>query len=192
MKDDDVTYIVLVLLFLSAIFFCIGISYADDSNFKYIQPVDNVVNKLLKWDDTKTAKKYSDYGLYTAYAYPYLYALSRRDHLIKRATTIGSIQLINMVFTDWSKRVFGRSRPNKYDYRSHWSGHTSTAMANAGLVCMQDNTDKKINCKIAIGLGATVGYLRLAANYHWFSDVLVGGTVGFVNGKFIPTLIMEF
>ena len=48
----------------------------------------------------------------------------------------------------------------------------------------------KKNPNLVIASG--VGYLRIAADKHWFSDVLVGAGVGYVSGRYIPTLVYQF
>lgn len=166
------------------------IIFAADNHFKYIKPIDSGINYLLKWENTERATKYSDYTLWATVVTPYLYALKEKDQTRERITTIVSVQVMSALLSDLVKLRSNRTRPNVHDKRSFYSGHTSAAFTSAGLVCMQ--TSEKKYCYTALGMASLTGYLRMAGNWHWFSDVFVGATVGFFNGRYIPTLIMSF
>lgn len=74
--------------------------------------------------------------------------------------------------TEVVKHAVPRERPDGSDNRSFWSGHTATAMSASGWRV-------QIGVPIAIG----TGYLRMAANRHYATDVLVGGAVGLIVSK---------
>jgi membrane-associated phospholipid phosphatase len=66
-----------------------------------------------------------------------------------------------------AKRVAPRTRPNARDRKSFFSQHTA------------------ITCAASVGsrwwpLCPAVGYLRLASDWHWLTDVLVGAAAGLV------------
>jgi hypothetical protein len=78
---------------------------------------------------------------------------------LRAAVVVGSTELV--------KRVSNRVRPDGSDDRSFWSGHAANAMAASGW-----------DYRIGITIGIGTGYLRLAANKHYLSDVIVGSAVG--------------
>lgn len=74
------------------------------------------------------------------------------------------------------KNVIHEERPNGVDNHSAPSGHT----ANAFSVGWQSN--------IAVPIGIGVGYLRTAANWHYWWDVMFGAALGTMN-RFLVGLI---
>ena len=82
-------------------------------------------------------------------------------------------------------------------YVSFFSGHTSLTFTAAGLSCVMhrnlhlygrsslDNTA----CGLALGAATVTGVLRVIADKHWTSDVLVGATVGLLSGWLLPYLL---
>ncbi len=87
-------------------------------------------------------------------------------------------------------------RDNK-QYRSFFSGHTSGAFTVAGLMCMHHaylplyggGAREKLVCVASFAAAATVGMLRMAADQHFLSDVLVGATIGTLGGLGVPWLL---
>lgn len=81
--------------------------------------------------------------------------------------------------------------PGTYDRNlSFYSGHTSFAFATAtaaGTVFMMRGYP---GAPVVLGLGlagaTAVGYLRMAANEHYFTDVLAGAAIGGVVGFAVP------
>lgn len=82
-------------------------------------------------------------------------------------------------------------------YTSFWSGHTSGAFTAAGLMCMHHaylplyggGAAEPLTCATAVAAAATVGYLRMAADQHFLTDVLVGAAVGTMSGLGVPWLL---
>lgn len=70
------------------------------------------------------------------------------------------------------KRATDRERPDRSDRLSFYSGHTATAFSAGGWRW-------QISAPIAIGSG----YLRMAANRHYISDVLVGAGAGYLTSR---------
>ncbi len=79
-------------------------------------------------------------------------------------------------------------------YRSFFSGHSSTAFTLAGLTCMHHAhiplyghpVADGAACVSALGMAGTVAMMRVVADQHWVSDVLVGSSFGLVSGLAIP------
>lgn len=82
-------------------------------------------------------------------------------------------------------------------YKSFYSGHTSTAFTGAGLVCAHhlhlplygDEGTGMAACGLAVGAAATVGTMRVVADKHYLSDVLLGAGVGLLSGYLMPRLL---
>ena len=188
-----------MILFCVMTIICMFLSeaFAADKHFKYITPIDKKITSMLAWDNTKDAVRYSDYTLWASSIYPYAYVLGKSDtnghNRIKRLTTIATVQVLNSALTDLMKIRAKRTRPDGSDTRSFYSGHSSSAFANAALVCHSDRKTKhRVNCITVLSLAASTAYFRLAGRRHHFSDIVMGVGVGFAFGRYIPVLVVEF
>jgi membrane-associated phospholipid phosphatase len=144
--------------------------------------------------------------------------LGAGDHAGALSTAVLSAQAIalNVFLSELTKREIRRKRPIQVAcengsaqdslcgstdaYRSFFSGHTSLAFTGAGLVCLNH---KKLNitggsrstdawvCGGALALATTTGILRITADRHYASDVLVGAVVGLFSGYIMPILLHE-
>jgi len=77
------------------------------------------------------------------------------------------------------------------DNLSFFSSHTSTTTAFAFAVA-QIATRRRVRTPLVFLLGAAAGltgYLRIASDRHYFSDVIVGGLVGATVGTLVPRLL---
>ena len=115
----------------------------------------------------------------------------------------------SLAITNATKRAVERERPSgtacredpRYDRRcveqgvdgSFYSGHTSLAFTAAGLACIHHNYhalyggDGDVIACVAASLAATsVGFERILADRHYFSDVLLGSAVGVFSGTVMP------
>jgi len=80
-------------------------------------------------------------------------------------------------------------------YRSFFSGHTAMAFTAASLTCTYHNrmplygtrASDIAACSTAMGFAAVTALLRIVAEKHHFSDVVVGAIVGFLSGFLLPT-----
>lgn len=81
--------------------------------------------------------------------------------------------------------------------KSHPSGHTAMAFTGAALTCVHHSRlplyggggADRIACAAAMGAAAATGLLRIAANRHFFSDVIAGAGVGLASGFLLPILL---
>jgi membrane-associated phospholipid phosphatase len=112
-----------------------------------------------------------------------------------------------------SKRVFARSRPyaepcardpgysdackSADRFRSFYSGHSAVSATSAGLICAHHthlplygggNYDR-FTCLGALAGMVVTGTLRMVADKHWHSDVVVGHLLGLSVGYLLPTLV---
>ena len=157
--------------------------YASSAN-----PIDQAITNTLAWDNPKTAAKISDYTLNTLIIAPYGYALAQKEHRWEKVGTIAVMQLMNKALYGYAKTKIGRTRPNGEDTLSFFSGHSSVSALGAAMICGMHND----SCVPAVLLAGTTAYLRIAAKKHWFSDVVVGLGVGYLNGRYIPNIVVDF
>jgi len=57
------------------------------------------------------------------------------------------------------------------------------------VASMRGYASEPLFWSVGMGLAAFVGYLRIAADKHYFTDVLVGALVGTVSGIVVPRLL---
>jgi len=100
--------------------------------------------------------------------------------------------------TEGAKDGFARRRPglptsgpaSPAGNHSLWSGHTSLAFSIAVAQATQDTLrgDPAAPWAWAVGLtlASAVGYLRVAGDAHWLSDVLAGAVAGSAFGVAVP------
>ena len=90
-------------------------------------------------------------------------------------------------------------------FRSFYSGHAAITATSAGLICAQhthvplygppeqaDGSGGEIDrgvCIAAVAGMLTTGTLRIVADKHWASDVIVGTLLGLSVGYLLPTLV---
>ena len=78
--------------------------------------------------------------------------------------------------------------------QSFYSGHTSTTFAVASATCMHHamlplyggGVADVVPCLTSIALAGATGTLRIVADQHWASDVLVGAAMGTFSGIAVP------
>lgn len=83
------------------------------------------------------------------------------------------------------KRIIGRARPNKSDFHSFPSGHTSTAFVAAEFLHQEYGHFSPWISIAGYATAAATGYLRMYNNEHWLGDVLAGAAIGMASTKFI-------
>jgi len=116
---------------------------------------------------------------------------------------------LTLLLTSGTKAISGRKRPYVEDCdgspaddsrcgdsdrkQSFFSGHASMAATGAGLSCSYAikrktwgvrRADQITPCAIGIAAAVTTGVLRIVADKHWGSDVILGLTVGAAVGYF--------
>ncbi|HEY4243379.1 MAG TPA: phosphatase PAP2 family protein [Kofleriaceae bacterium] len=107
------------------------------------------------------------------------------------------------VLTQGVKLVVARARPyaafgtplagDSEQNLSFYSGHTCLGFAlavSAGEVAHRRHSElEPVIWGAGLALAATTGYLRIAADQHSLTDVLVGAGVGALAGHFVPRLL---
>lgn len=89
----------------------------------------------------------------------------------------------------------GQESPNIAPH-SFFSGHTSVAFTSAALVCLH-HTELSLfgeagdaaACATSLTFASAVGVLRMMADLHYLSDVVIGAGVGLVSGWLLPYVL---
>ncbi len=86
---------------------------------------------------------------------------------------------------------------NSGENQSFFSGHSSATATTAGLVCAAHQhlplfgggVADLAPCVVMIGISGATGVLRIMADDHWASDVVIGWSVGVFSGYVLPSLL---
>jgi len=125
--------------------------------------------------------------------------------LIDDTLPIVESEVTTLVATNIVKYTVGRQRPYAHfaagvpfsleDNLSFFSGHTSFAFAtvvSAGVVAhARGYAAEPYIWAGGLTLAALTGYLRIAADKHYFSDVLIGAAVGTGAGLLVPQMTIH-
>jgi len=106
-----------------------------------------------------------------------------KNRFIDRTALLGLSGGILGLTATLTKYTTHRLRPNKTDYLSFPSGHTSTAFAGAEFLA-QEYSGKSVWYGVAgYAIATTTGVFRLYNRDHWFSDVVAGAGFGILSTK---------
>jgi len=162
--------------------------------------IDENVSQFMTNNQTdfwKNFCKVSDYGGEGKIVIPALLLTYGTSYLIKneklKLTAEASIKsvIVTGIITEAGKQIFGRARPYmdlgafylepfpilKDQFKAMPSGHTSLAFAL--FTPFAENYSRWIYC-----IPVAVAFGRVYQNRHWVSDVVAGGTIGFLSGYF--------
>jgi membrane-associated phospholipid phosphatase len=183
-----------------------GCRWCDDN------ALDAGARDLMRWDDQELPATISDVGAFvlvpgaaiglTVWAAGREGRADWRDVLVILEAGIIAADLNQLTkFLARRERPFVHAlppedkplTPNPDDNNlSFYSGHASftVALAVAGGTVASARGLRWARWVWIAGLGAaaTTSYLRIAADKHWLSDVLVGGATGAAIGWLVPTL----
>jgi membrane-associated phospholipid phosphatase len=174
--------------------------------------VDSSVRDALRWDDTSAANLTSNLGAYLFVPLASLGLLAldthregRLDELPGDVLVIAEAVALNGTLTQIVKFAAGRERPfvhalpdeekaltarpadnNVSFYSSHTSFAFSLAVSTATVASMRHYRWAPLIWGVGLVAAASVGYLRIAADQHYFTDVLVGAAVGSAIGFAVP------
>lgn len=180
-----------------------------------VNGVDAGIRDTLVWSDKKSANVTSNW---LAFALAPVTTLGMTSLLAWKsgagsrmiaedAVIIAEASLLAMDFNQLTKFIAGRERPFAHELRSRqsgivseptdnhlsfFSGHTTWAFALAtagGTVASMRGYDlAPLVWAIGLPLATLTGYLRVAADKHYFTDVIVGAAVGSAFGVGLPLL----
>ena len=170
---------------------------------------DRTVRDNLVWENTERAHLLSNIDAFVVGPLVGFGLLALSDHdasaarLIDDLLPIAETVAISQVLTQAVKFAVGRERPYRRfgtdtgkandENLSFWSGHSALGFAittSAGVIAHWRGywTEPYIwGAGIAISLSTE--YLRVAADRHYLSDVVIGGLVGVGSGLLVPRLM---
>ena len=173
--------------------------------------MDETITNALAWAPPSHAAKVADvtaFAVIPAFTAGALMLSSGLDHRIENAATdlmlLAETLTLSSLLNQVVKFSVGRARPftvrdhhGFYENRpddnlSFYSGHTNMAFAlvvSAGTIAhIRDYDAEPYIWGIGIPLALFVAYGRIAAEKHYFSDVLVGAIIGSTVGFLVPWL----
>jgi membrane-associated phospholipid phosphatase len=191
--------------------------YRADDGADALNPVDGTVRRTLVWKDTHAAGVSSDvlaFGLLPASAIGLPVVAAHHDSALRGAPVdalvITETTLIAATVNQLVKFAFARERPFVHylprspdglraltdspsdDNLSFYSGHTNLAFAMAAssgtVATLRGYSLAPVVWAAGMTLATAVGYLRIAADKHYLSDVLTGVVVGSIIGVGAPLL----
>ncbi len=168
-------------------------------------PIDNAARNATVWGDPEMAHHISNGTAFVLapIGIPVLLAVSSRANFIDDFVPVLEAATYSALTTQLIKMTFGRSRPfvlfrdpevpaDVDDNTSFPSGHTTLAASiavSAGVVAHRRGYAlEPVIWAAGITLTAATGYLRMAADRHYLSDVFTGAAIGALAGIFIPRL----
>jgi membrane-associated phospholipid phosphatase len=105
--------------------------------------------------------------------------ISRGDRFRAATYDLSQAVIVNQAYTTALKLVVQRERPDESDNRSFPSGHASNAFTIASVFTKHY---KKLSIPL-YGFATFIATSRMAANKHYFSDVVAGSCLGWVIGR---------
>ncbi|MBI5537026.1 MAG: phosphatase PAP2 family protein [Deltaproteobacteria bacterium] len=172
--------------------------------------VDDTARVSLKWHNTRAADGLSNVG---GFALMPLFAFSsalvgssepgRQSELPVDILLVAEAAAVSMGANQAVKIAVGRQRPfvhafppsemreaSSEDNVSFYSGHTtlafSLAVASGTIASMRGYRHSTWVWATGVVMATSIGYLRIAADKHYLSDVLVGALTGSAAGAAIP------
>jgi len=172
--------------------------------------VDGDLARSVAWSNPKTASTLSDVlqvalpvGV-LAYGFAESFHLGRPEAAWSGALLIVESVSLAMLVNTAVKYAVGRARPyvwmgqpdlygEPHDANlSFFSGHAtfafSTAVSAGTIFMMQKLPGAPVVLGVGLGIAALTSYLRMAAEQHYLTDVLVGAAVGSLVGWGVPYL----
>jgi membrane-associated phospholipid phosphatase len=170
---------------------------------------DRDARDALVWDDIKRAAFLSDMSAYVVSPIVAITLLIASEHessvtqVIDDVLPVVETVVVGQLLAAGAKFGFARERPHQHfgtstatsseDNLSFWSAHSTFAFGlstSAGLIAhWRGYRTEPYVWAAGITLSVTTEYLRIAADRHYLSDVLVGGLVGVGTGLLVPRLM---
>ena len=173
---------------------------------------DVSVRNSLVWGNTGRADLLSNINVYAVSPFVGFGLLVASDHdaglarLLDDTIPVAESIVIAQALTQVIKFSVGRQRPYAHfgpqgvttttdDNTSFISGHSALGFsltASAGMIChWRHYWTEPYVWTAGIALSLTTEYLRMGADKHYLSDVVIGGAVGFATGMIVPRMMRD-
>jgi hypothetical protein len=100
-----------------------------------------------------------------------------KNHWFDQSKNLFFSNALAYLTTTSLKKAVGKTRPNGEDY-SFPSGHTTVAFTNASVLRQEFKGTSPLLAYSGYIFATGTGFLRIANNKHWLSDVLAGAGIG--------------
>jgi membrane-associated phospholipid phosphatase len=163
----------------------LGAGFLTHDNPEYLES-NEVVQEVLHSRYSGFHTKMDNHTRYVPLAAVYglnLAGLPGKHDLLNLTMLFGLSSFINNTLTNNLKRFMHERRPDKTNYESFPSGHTSTAFANAELLHQEFKDQSAWYSVGGYSFAAATGTLRMLNNRHWLSDVIAGAGVGMLSTR---------
>jgi hypothetical protein len=114
-----------------------------------------------------------------------LLGVESKNHWFDQSKNAFIAHTINKYATNAFKGWVGKTRPNGYNNVSFPSGHTSKAFTSATILYEEFKDTNPWLAYSGYVFASTTGFLRIANNAHYLSDVLAGAGLGILITKLV-------
>lgn len=114
-----------------------------------------------------------------------LLGVQSKNHWFDQSKNAFIAHTINKYATNYFKGLIGKKRPNGYNNVSFPSGHTSKAFTSATVLYEEFKDTNPWLAYSGYVFASTTGFLRIAKNAHYLSDVIAGAGLGILITKLV-------
>ena len=181
------------------------------SSCRWCQPpqLDLWARGALRWNDTQAASTASTtlQLLIPAGAAATLWVQAAphgNREVVEDLLVFAEAASTTILLTQGAKYAVARLRPDAWargtvesadDKLSFWSGHTGFAFGAAAaatqIARLRGRSGWKWLAAASFGAAAVTGYLRVAADRHWLTDVAAAAVAGTATGLVVPLLVFQ-
>ena len=111
--------------------------------------------------------------------------IKSRSHWFDQTKNAAIALLLTDLITTRLKRSIDKTRPSGANNNAFPSAHTSYAFTSATVRYEEFKDTSPILAYSGYAFAVTTGYLRMAKDAHWFSDVLLGAGIGIAITKLV-------
>lgn len=173
--------------------------------------LDRWARTELRWANPQAAAHASDVLLLTvtlgstvAVAASAASAGTSRWEIVEDLVAFGEAVVVSQALTAVAKTTALRLRPDAWaaggaststDVHSFFSGHTSATFASAAaatqITRLRGRPAWRWIAVVGFAGAAATGWLRVASDEHWLTDVVAGAAVGTAAGVTVPLLVLR-
>ena len=111
--------------------------------------------------------------------------IESRSHWFDQTKNAAISLLLTDLITTRLKRSIDKTRPSGANNNAFPSAHTSYAFTSATVLYEEFKDTNPVLAYSGYAFAVTTGYLRMAKDAHWFSDVLLGAGIGITVTKLV-------